>query len=674
MELNKLHIQNFLSTRDIDLDLNNRGLVLIQGKNMDDDNFDNNGAGKSTITEAISYVFYGKTLRGLKADEVIHNIPKKNCCVSIDLTDDDGTKYRISRYRKHLENHNNVLVFKNGKNITPKSDKDTNDFIVSLIQMDFLTFTSSILYSEQSFKFTSATDSEMKSAFDTMLGFDVLNKLQEVTKQKLDGITKTISSSESRIEYLVESQQLQMENIEEYKVKWKEADEVSKETIHKLTTELKQTKLELETHLSTQSDNTEQINTLDELINKVSKKLDKYKETEDIIQDITLKIRKLAGDVKNSESLIKSLEQQRSSSEKSKTKCEAKIELLNEQKQDISDTIGTPCPTCGAKLTSKSVQAALDKVDIDIKDYEDTIQEHDDAIVGFNKQIKDTQTSISENNSEIEELEATKSKLKKKLVGKDDLEDNMEKLTEQKLDLQAETKQFNRIKDALSKSIEKIETQITEQKVSAEKTYKPLIESAKEKCEAMRAEADGITAKIESTKQEQKKYEFWVKAFSNQGIKSKLLDDITPYLNRRANKYLCKLTSNSIEVKFSTQTTLKNKEKREKFSIEIINKNGGNQYIGNSGGERKRIDIAINMALQDLVASRSNKQLNIAFYDEVFDALDATGCERVIEVLQEVAVDKSSIFVITHNDLLKSFFDNSITIVKSGGYSKLLEE
>ena len=39
-------IQNFMSIKNINLELDKRGLVLIQGKNRDDDSFESNGSGK----------------------------------------------------------------------------------------------------------------------------------------------------------------------------------------------------------------------------------------------------------------------------------------------------------------------------------------------------------------------------------------------------------------------------------------------------------------------------------------------------------------------------------------------------------------------------------------------------------------------------------------------------
>ncbi|MCM1474133.1 MAG: AAA family ATPase, partial [Muribaculaceae bacterium] len=119
--------------------------------NLDNESLNNNGAGKSSIIESLVYALYGRTLRGLKGDAVVHNKAKKNMKIFLDLVDDDGTEYRIARYRKHSQNKNKSVLYMNGKDITPKSEADFNAAVADLLQADYLTFTSSLLYSAMQF-------------------------------------------------------------------------------------------------------------------------------------------------------------------------------------------------------------------------------------------------------------------------------------------------------------------------------------------------------------------------------------------------------------------------------------------------------------------------------------------------------------------------------------------
>lgn len=79
------------------------------------------------------------------------------------------------------------------------------------------------------------------------------------------------------------------------------------------------------------------------------------------------------------------------------------------------------------------------------------------------------------------------------------------------------------------------------------------------------------------------------------------------------------------------------------------------------------------LALQDLVSARASKPINLLIADEIDDALDVSGLERLMSVMQEKAKAKGTILVISHNDL-KSWIGNSITVVKRKGGSVVGED
>ena len=119
MVFHRIHIHNFLSIKDITLPLDNQGLVLINGVNLDNNSLNNNGAGKSAILEALVFALYGKTIRGLKGDAVVHHLVGKDMKVELDITDDDGVTYKVIRHRGHPVNRNKSLLYRDGVDITP---------------------------------------------------------------------------------------------------------------------------------------------------------------------------------------------------------------------------------------------------------------------------------------------------------------------------------------------------------------------------------------------------------------------------------------------------------------------------------------------------------------------------------------------------------------------------
>ncbi|MGI4157027.1 hypothetical protein ACR2U3_27700, partial [Klebsiella pneumoniae] len=92
------------------------------------------------------------------------------------------------------------------------------------------------------------------------------------------------------------------------------------------------------------------------------------------------------------------------------------------------------------------------------------------------------------------------------------------------------------------------------------------------------------------------KYQQAVDAFSNKGIRSVVLDFITPFLNEKANEYLQTLSGSDIEIEFQTQVKNAKGELKDKFDVIVKNSKGGGSYKSNSAGEQKRIDLAISFA------------------------------------------------------------------------------
>ena len=110
-------------------------------------------------------------------------------------------------------------------------------------------------------------------------------------------------------------------------------------------------------------------------------------------------------------------------------------------------------------------------------------------------------------------------------------------------------------------------------------------------------------------------------------------------------------------------------ESRDNFNLEITNRNAADTYEGNSGGEKRRIDLGVALGFNDFLASRSGKRFNILLLDEVFEGIDEDGLYYVIKVLEDIARRKSSVLVITHRDELKSYFSDEILMERNGGLS-----
>jgi chromosome segregation ATPase len=112
---------------------------------------------------------------------------------------------------------------------------------------------------------------------------------------------------------------------------------------------------------------------------------------------------------------------------------------------------------------------------------------------------------------------------------------------------------------------------------------------------------------------------------SEEGVKTFIIKKMINVLNTRLNFYLSALDA---PCKFVFD---------EFFEETIYNKNNKEcSYYNFSGGERKRIDVAILFMFQDMMRLQSNTSFSLNIYDELFDsALDDLGVEKILNILKQ---------------------------------------
>ena len=142
MRFKRISIENFKSIGsnpvNVDLDFNKTTLLLGY-----------NGAGKTTIFQAIVWCIYGVTK--LKADNVVNKTVGENAKVELEFVE-NGKNYVITRYRKHKTHKNNVYIFEDGNNISLKNQADTQELIQKIVGIDSRAFMSSIVLSSETYK------------------------------------------------------------------------------------------------------------------------------------------------------------------------------------------------------------------------------------------------------------------------------------------------------------------------------------------------------------------------------------------------------------------------------------------------------------------------------------------------------------------------------------------
>jgi len=171
---------------------------------------------------------------------------------------------------------------------------------------------------------------------------------------------------------------------------------------------------------------------------------------------------------------------------------------------------------------------------------------------------------------------------------------------------------------------------------------------------------------------EEKKTALVAKVFGPAGVRAQILDNVTPFLNARTADYLSALSDGEIQAVWTTLTRSASGDLKEKFSIDVCHSKGGDSFAALSGGEKRKVRIATALALQDLVASRASQPLQLLLLDEIDDALDPAGLERLMVILERKARERDTVIVISHSDLTH-WIDSVTTVRKTALWNSVVE-
>jgi len=197
------------------------------------------------------------------------------------------------------------------------------------------------------------------------------------------------------------------------------------------------------------------------------------------------------------------------------------------------------------------------------------------------------------------------------------------------------------------------------------------LEAATEKVRKLKRARKKASGAMRTLTEDLAHLEFWARGFGPTGLPSFALDTVMPFLTERANHYLKTLSDGDITINFSTQRELKSTAGELRDEIGITWFIEGIENYPPSGGQWKKMEVATNFALMDLVATREGSHVNILCLDECLDGMDREGRQRVVDLLHKLRSERESIFVISHDSDLSEVFERTLTVIKEDGVSRL---
>lgn len=561
--------KNFLSTGNVftEVALNKSNNTLIIGQN---------GAGKSTILDALCFGLFGKPFRKINKPQLLNSINNKDALVEIEFK--IGQKqYKVVRGIKPntFEIYcNNVLLNQDA------AAKDYQEVLENqILKLNYKSFTQVVILGSASFvPFMQLSAADRRTIIEDLLDIQIFSSMNSVVKEKLSEIKEETNKVKYAISLNKEKIQLQLQNIEDSK-------KLNDEEIAKKQTEIETSNKQIENINESIRLITKHVN---ELTNKVGDKKEKLeKKSKNLFQikgKIEINIQRNAKDIEFYEN------------NHDCPTCKQAIteEWKNSQVSEKSEKIESQEKGLG------EVEEELKKVTGDLKTISDIvnhINEHNNEITKHNATISAINVYIAKLNKEINELSNKKNSSESDNLKLRDLKTDLHMLNESHEEL-VELKHYNEFASSLLKDT---------------------------------------------------------------GIKTKIIKQYLPIMNKLINKYL---TAMDFFVNFNInenfEETIKSRH-RDEFS-----------YANFSEGEKMRIDLALLFTWRQIAKLKNSTNTNLLILDEVFDSsLDTVGTEEFLKLIHEMGSD-TNIFVISHKgDQLFDKFRSVIKFEKKGNFSRI---
>ena len=535
-----------------------------------------NGAGKSTMLDALSFGLFGKPYRNINKPQLINTINSKDCVVEVEFSVGPN-RFKVIRGIKP----NVFEIYKNGEVINESSHSKEFQKLLeqNILKLNHKSFHQIIVLGSSSFiPFMQLTAANRREVIEDLLDINIFSKMNMVLKDNIASLKDKIRDAAHQVDIVKNKIEVQRKYINDIKSlneeKWREK----------------------QTEIKTQEDSIEQVNA----------------ENEEIQKTLETKYDQVAKQLEQAGNAF-----QDARIEKSNLQSEMK-KLVKEDKFFQDNDV---CPTC------------TQEIDENIKSQK---------VKGIAAKAKEIQKTF----------QAVEDKLSNGKSTVDDLQDQNRKSMELQGLLRDNNTKINMSRRLIAK---------LEEEISNTSDSKDNVKQAAQDLEDFIDEKDGlITEKVELSEE----YDYSsviADMLKDTGIKTKIIKQYLPVMNKLVNQYLQTLDFFvHFELNESFSETIRSRH-RDSFS-----------YDSFSEGEKQRIDLALLFTWRQIAKMKNSVATNLLILDETFDSsLDNDGVENLFKIIHTLGAD-TNVFVISHKgEILDGRFESKMEFYKDKNFSKM---
>ncbi len=566
-----LRWKNFLSTgnvfTEIQLDGNKTNLIIGE-----------NGAGKSTILDALSFALYGKPFRKINKKQLINSINGKHAIVEVEFAI-GATYYKINRSITKYGT-SNFEIYKDDELMNQDAAaKDYQEMLEkNILKLNHKSFSQIVVLGNSTFvPFMQLSSQHRREVIEDLLDIQIFSTMNTILKDNMSTNRNSLVQIDHTIKLTEQKIEMHKSFIEETNVNIDKRINESKIKIAKANQEITLEK--------------EQIEKLQEEVNQYQNK------------DLN----------------ITSLRAKRKKLEQYDYKLQDKIKKISDDIQFYNSN--NNCPTC--------------KQNIDVEFKNTIVEQKHQCLVDTTEGVTMLEDEYRKVDIQIEEILTT--------------QEHVSSLQKQISTHNAHISSLSLLIKSINEDIEKTNTN---EKDNSQKNI--LIDSLQDELKTNQLTKENLL-------EERAVLDVSSLILKDTGIKTRIIKQYTPIMNKLINKYLASMEFFvQFELDENFNETIKSRF-RDDFS-----------YDSFSEGEKMRIDLALLFTWRTIAKLRNSVSTNLLIMDEVFDSsLDTTGTDEFMKILNEFSTD-TNVFIISHKgDQMMDKFQNTIRFEKVKNFSRI---